>query len=102
MTRSWGPTVFAVKCMPRETAIKRDKVLQKQRVQRIFGLRRLTLGVPHIETEVDYHDLVMAMVPKCSITDAKMSVSPDVRFRMKQGFDPEWKSSRVPRGLPGD
>ncbi len=98
------PTVFAVKTMPRETAIKRDKVLQKQRVQKIFALRGLTLGVPHIETEVDYHDLVMNMLPKWNMNDAKINVSEDVEVRMKQGVgsDAEWKSSGISPGLPGD
>ncbi|KIW61025.1 hypothetical protein PV05_01192 [Exophiala xenobiotica] len=98
------PTVFAVKTMPRETAIKRDKVLQKQRVQKIFALRGLTLGVPQIETEVDYHDLVMNMLPKWNMNDAKINVSEDVEVRMKQGVgsDAEWKSSGISPGLPGD
>ncbi|KAJ9496711.1 hypothetical protein H2202_007785 [Exophiala xenobiotica] len=96
------PTVFAARTMPRETAIKRDKALQKQRVQKVFALRGLTLGVPHVETEVDYRDLVLSMVPTWDMSDAKINVSVDVGLGMKQGFDPEWKSCGIAPGLRRD
>ncbi|KAK5513699.1 hypothetical protein LTR07_008416 [Exophiala xenobiotica] len=96
------PTVFAARTMPRETAIKRDKALQKQRVQKVFALRGLTLGVPHVETEVDYRDLVLSMVPRWDMSDAKINVSVDVGLGMKQGFDPEWKSCGISPGLRRD
>ncbi|KAK5413613.1 hypothetical protein LTR06_005040 [Exophiala xenobiotica] len=96
------PTVFAARTMPRETAIKRDKALQKQRVQKVFALRGLTLGVPHVETEVDYRDLVLSMVPRWDMSDAKINVSVDVGLGMKQGFDPEWKSCGIAPGLRRD
>ncbi|KAK5454346.1 hypothetical protein LTS15_006346 [Exophiala xenobiotica] len=96
------PTVFAARTTPRETAIKRDKVLQKQRAQKVFMLRGLTLGVPHVETEVDYRDLVLSMVPRWDMSDAKINVSVDVGLGMKQGFDPEWKSCGISPGLRRD
>ncbi|KAK6384830.1 hypothetical protein LTS17_002393 [Exophiala oligosperma] len=90
------PSVFSVATMPQQMAMKLGLAVRREMVQKIRAHRAFSVSALQAEPELDYRDLLLAMLPSWNINEAMGKAPQGVGLRMKEKYTFEWRIHESP------